>query len=94
MTKKILQIEGIEAEALFARFDRLEAAIASLSQSKPARTHDQSDYLTRRELAKRLSVTFPTLHDWTRKGILKAYRMGKRVYYKASEVEDRLDLLN
>jgi len=45
------------------------------------------EYLTRLETAKLLKVTLPTLHSWTKKGYLKAYRVGERnVYYKLPEV--------
>ncbi|MBT4401732.1 MAG: helix-turn-helix domain-containing protein [Bacteroidetes bacterium] len=44
-------------------------------------------YLTRLETADLLKVTLPTLHTWTKKGYLQAYRIGERnVYYKLDEV--------
>lgn len=44
-------------------------------------------YLTRLETADLLKITLPTLHTWTKKGYLRAYRIGERnVYYKLAEV--------
>ncbi|MFK8301525.1 helix-turn-helix domain-containing protein [Capnocytophaga stomatis] len=46
-----------------------------------------TEYLTRREVANLLGVNLTTLNNWTRKGILKSYGIGGRVYYKRNEVE-------
>ena len=55
----------------------------------PSKSDD--DYLTRMETAKLLRVTLPTLADWTKRGILKSYRMGTRIRYKRSEVNESFD---
>ena len=47
-------------------------------------------YLTRQEVATKLRITFPTLHKLTNNGTLIAYRIGGRVLYKKSDVEDSL----
>ena len=46
--------------------------------------------LTRREVVNMLKISLVTLHDWTNKGVLKAYKVGNRVYYKADEVRASL----
>ena len=51
-------------------------------------------YLTRHEVAKLLSISLPTLHDWSKKKILNPYRMGCRVYYKSDEVDQALKQIN
>jgi excisionase family DNA binding protein len=57
--------------------------------SKPS--NSEADYLTRIETARLLRVTLPTLTDWTKRGILKSYRMGTRIRYKRSEVNESFD---
>lgn len=49
-----------------------------------------SDFITRKEVAGILKISLPTLNDWTKLGWLKAYKMGNRVLYKRSEVENDL----
>ncbi|WP_172917906.1 helix-turn-helix domain-containing protein [Capnocytophaga canis] len=49
---------------------------------------EPTEYLTRREVANLLGVNLTTLNNWTRKGILKSYGIGGRVYYKRHEVEN------
>ena len=44
-------------------------------------------YLTRKEVAKMLKIDISSVHNWTVKGVLKAYQISGRVYYKRAEVE-------
>jgi excisionase family DNA binding protein len=46
-----------------------------------------TEFLTRGELAEMLKCDLSTIHNWTKKGKLKPYGIGNRVYYKRSEVE-------
>jgi excisionase family DNA binding protein len=52
---------------------------------------NQSGYLSRKEVAKLLKITLPTLHDWTKLQYLRAYKIGTRVLYKESEVIETLE---
>ncbi len=49
-----------------------------------------TEYLTRREVAKMLSVDLSTIHNWKKKGILKAYQVGGRVIFKREDVENAI----
>lgn len=44
-------------------------------------------YLTRQEVASMLSIDLSSVHNWTKKGILKAFQISGRVYYKRIDVE-------
>lgn len=92
MTKTVLQIESIEADELLNRLERIESAITALSYKPQSRATDitQSEYITRREVANLFKITLTTVHDWTRKGILQAYKIGNKVFYKRFEVENAL----
>ena len=46
----------------------------------------ESPHLTRRETAIFFGVSLNCINDWTRKGILKAYKVGQRTYFKRSEL--------
>lgn len=50
-----------------------------------------TEYITRKEVAEILKVTLPTLHDWTKLGWLKSYKIGTRVLYKRSEVDEAIE---
>lgn len=60
------------------------------SKSKHASQMDASIYLTRGEVAKQLQISLPTLHNYTKEGFIKSYRLGGKVRYKADEVETAL----
>ncbi len=55
--------------------------------TKPVNSEDQ-EYLTRKEVAKLLKISLTTLNDWSKQGIVQAYRIGNRVLYKKKEIED------
>lgn len=48
-------------------------------------THEE--YITSKEAAKRLNISLPTLHSYSKAGIIPKYYLGNRVLYKASEIE-------
>lgn len=55
---------------------------------------EPTDYMTRQEVKELLKIDLSTLHYWTKKGKLKSYGIGNRVYYKRHEIEERLINLN
>lgn len=55
---------------------------------------DPPTFWTRQDVASFLSVDISTVHNYTKKGILKSYACHGRVYYKRSEVEASLKPLN
>ena len=48
------------------------------------------EYLTRNEVSQMLKVDLSTVHNWTKEGKLRRYGIGKRIYYKRSEIENAL----
>lgn len=52
---------------------------------------EQLKLLSRKDTAKLLCISLPTLHDWTKTGIVKAHRIGNRILYKLEEVNDALN---
>lgn len=55
---------------------------------------NQSKFITRREVATLLKITLPTLHEWTKLGWLRPYKVGNRVLYKEPEVFACIEKLN
>ena len=49
-----------------------------------------SNILTRQDTAKLLNISLPTLHDYTKRGLIKAHRLGSKVRYKRDEVDAAL----
>ena len=87
-----LLIEKMPGETLAARLDTIEKAISRLAdciETRPASTNSR-DLISRKEAAALFGITFPTLDDWVKKGILKAYKIGRRIYYKRPEISAAL----
>lgn len=53
-----------------------------------------TEFLTRNQVKELLDVDLSTVHNWTKRGKLKAYGIAGRVYYKRSEVEQALQPIN
>lgn len=48
------------------------------------------EFLTRKQTALKLQISLPTLHAWTKDGLIQGYRISGRVRYKSIEVESAL----
>lgn len=48
------------------------------------------ELFTRKEACKALKISLPTLRDWTKRGLLKSFTLGGRIYYKSEELEKAL----
>ena len=52
---------------------------------------DKEDELIKiQEVAKLLSVSKVTIHEWKKKGIIPFHRMGRRVFFKKHEILEAL----
>jgi len=94
INKQIIQIENVSVDELVATItdkvlEGLEIRLEQLQQKK-----HQEQLLTRTETAKYLKVDISTLWNWTKKGKLKAYGIGNRVYYKKNEIDEALIRIN
>ena len=49
-----------------------------------------NDYLTRNEVAELLKVDLSTIHNWCKKGKLKPFGIGNRVYFLRSQIEESM----
>ena len=49
-----------------------------------------TEYLTRVEVAELLKIDLSTVHNWSKKNILKSHGIGGRVYYIRNEVESAI----
>lgn len=72
-------------DRLFKELENLRVEILEIKANlKPK---ESNIYLSRSEVSTMLSIDISSVHNWTKKGILTAYQIGGRVYYKRSEVE-------
>lgn len=83
----VTQIEDIPAQIIIEAFKCLEQKIDNIADEAKRPKTLPSNYLTRGEVITLLKVSAVTVHDWTNKGFLKAYRLGNKVYYKQPEID-------
>jgi excisionase family DNA binding protein len=87
-----IYLSGIKVNELLERIGQLIDSKIGIHPTQNKNT--QSDYITRAEVSKLLKITLPTLHDWTKQGWLKSYKMGSRVLYKLEEVQQSVEKLS
>lgn len=64
-----------------------------MQERLPKAKEEEIKYLTRKETAQLLGISLPTLNDWTKKGLLKSYRISSRIRYIESEVHHAMESL-
>ncbi|GAA4968074.1 helix-turn-helix domain-containing protein [Algibacter aquimarinus] len=62
-------------------------------QINPVKT-SKPKLFSRENTADILCVSLPTLHEWTKEGILNSYRIGGRVLYKEEDILNALKKTN
>lgn len=65
-----------------ALIEPLQKEILSLKENQV----EPETLLTRKQAAQFLNVTYATLNDWTKRGLVECGRIGTRVYYKRSSL--------
>jgi len=55
-------------------------------QPKPTKPPDEERPITQEEAIKFLGKSRQTLASWRKKGVIKSYRLGGRIYYKPAEL--------
>lgn len=71
-----VSIDRLKAELIAP----LQKEIVSLKEDKVT----PETLLTRKQAAEFLNVTFATLNDWTKRGLIECGKIGTRVYYRRS----------
>ena len=72
--------------------DDLITIITKIVQAniKPDPSQLANEFITRKDTARKLGLSLPTLNEYTKTGIIPAYRIGSRVRYKSNEIETAL----
>ncbi len=79
----------VSREELTSCFNALHKKLDSQRLPKEFEPSKEA-YLTRHEVAEMFKCDISTVDNWRKSGILKAYGLGARVYYKKSEIESAM----
>lgn len=88
---KKVEIYELSAEELRTLIS--EVISEELSKQKP-NPPETDKLISRKEAARHFMVSVVTIDTWRKKGILKTYRTGKRIYFKRSELDQTPDSIN
>jgi len=85
-------LQGINTDDL----KRLLKEVIEENFNKNKRSKEEvksQSYLTRFEVAEMLKISLPTLNNWSKSGIIQAYRIGNRVLYKPNEIDQAVQMV-
>jgi excisionase family DNA binding protein len=71
----------------------VEKVLHQKLQSFIPKEKEELTLLSRKQTAKLLCISLPTLHHWTKSGVIKAYRIGNRILYKLQEINSSLNVI-
>ena len=85
------EVQGLGAEIILNHFTTLEALINGLKVNSI--NNPEVTLLSRKEVADFFNISLVTLHKWTKKGVVKSYKIGNKVRFKKSEVLEALKIV-
>lgn len=89
MSEKLIQLHNTDPVSFKNQIvQEISERIDALEKRLPP---PKSEWITRKQASKLLGVSLVTISDWTKKDILKAYRIGNRVRFKLNEIEEVLN---
>ncbi len=71
-------------------FDGLVQKVESIFKDSQKDHITSKEWLTAKEVCDLLKISHTTLHDWSKKGILKKHKIGDRIRFRHNEVLDSL----
>lgn len=92
MTKENIQFSLVNVDELMTMLDEKINQALEKFQSSTNNAIPEKEFYTRDEVAKLLNVSYATLHNWKKEGILEPVKIGNRVYYPQIEVISKLKL--
>jgi excisionase family DNA binding protein len=81
-----LPLTKVDADIVSELPQTIETATASMTDTSLV-----NEYLTRSQTAKLLKVSIQTVINYTKRGLLTSYKIGRRVLYNAQAVRDAVN---
>lgn len=85
---KVLEVSDMDGQILLGRLNRIFNEVSEIKRNFQPK--EPTQYMTRREVSELFGVALNTVSDWTKKGLLKSYKIGNRIYYKRHEIDQAL----
>ncbi len=89
MKKKLIQVYEIDPEEF--KNEILEGIEKLLGEfSKKFTPKEPEIWLSRKDVCELLGVSIVTIHNWSKEGILTAYKIGSRIRFRKSDIDQTL----
>lgn len=89
MSKNITQLYGVTPEQFKAEI--LEGVSKQFQEfSKNFKPTEPIKWITRKEASELIGVSLVTIHNWSKEGIINPYKIGNRVRFKRTDIENIL----
>lgn len=89
MKKKLIQVYEVDPEEF--KNEILAGVEKLLKEFSEQFTPKQPEiWMNKKEVGELLGISLVTIHNWSKEGILKGYKIGTRVRFKRSEIEQTL----
>lgn len=85
-----IQLNNFSLEEMSVVMERVVRKVLSETESKSNSSFENEILLTRKDVARILQIHITTVHNWTKSGKLKAYKIEGRVGYLPSELQQCL----
>lgn len=84
------QIIILTPDQLQSYFDGMVKKVESIVKDSQKQQITSKEWLSGKEVCELLKISNTTLHDWSRKGILKKNKIANRIRYRYDEVLESL----
>lgn len=91
MKQENMQFSLVNVEELMSMLDEKITSAFEKLQGKSQNVLPEKDFYTRKEVSELLNVSYSSLFNWNRDGILLSRKIGNRVYYLKSDVISKLN---
>ena len=88
--QKAIQIEQIDATIIFDIMKQLQELHKEVKEIKET-IKPEDRFLTRKEVKELLQISYTTIHNWQKQGILHGVHIGNKIYYKFSDIQALLN---
>ncbi len=75
------ELTNLISEAVKSAFESCFLEISQLKKSV-----NKKEIMTRQEVAEYFGVSLNCIHEWSKKNIIKPYKLGNRTYFNTSEI--------
>lgn len=89
ITNQLIIIKPDDLEEVKSELREIKTYLQDLFSTNPILCKDE--YISCQEVSKMLNVTTRTISDWTKKGVLKCHKVGRKLRFKRSDVIDLIE---